>query len=328
MPKVLIIGRIHEDGLERLAQMPGLAVTVTEDPDDKDEAGAAMADAVAVLVRTQPITAAMIAGAPALRVVSRHGVGHDSVDLAALTARRIPLAVAATANMVAVAEHAFAMLLALVKRSRQADEAVRAGRWSERHLLVPTELAGKTLLLVGLGRAGRQLARRALAFGMRVLAVDPNLSPAQIREAGAVPMAGLMTALPEADAVSLHLPLTAATRGLIGEAQFRTMRAHAVLVNTARGGLVDETALVAALREGRIEGAGLDVLDEEPPRADNPLLCSENVILSPHLAGVTAEAKVRMAIEAAENVLAALAGRLDPAVCVNPEVLQPLVLER
>ena len=260
-------------------------------------------------------------------MVSRHGVGHDSVDVDALTARRIPLAVAATANMVAVAEHAFAMLLALVKRSRQADRAVRAGRWGERHLLVPTELAGKTLLLVGLGRAGRQLTQRALAFGMRVLAVDPNLSPAQIKEAGAVPMAGLTTALPEADAVSVHLPLTSATRGLMGEAQLRAMRAHAVLINTARGGLVDETALVAALREGRIGGAGLDVLDQEPPSPEHPLLACENVLLSPHLAGVTAEATRRMAVEAAENVLAALAGRLDPAVCVNPEVLGSEVLK-
>lgn len=320
MPRVLVVGRVHADGLAILRRIPELELDHLEAP-GPDEIAAAMTRADALLVRTQKITAAMIEGAAGLRVVSRHGVGTDSVDVAALTRRRIPLAVAATANMRAVAEHAFFMITELLKLGRAQDAAVRQGDWSARDRLVPLELAGKALLLVGLGRVGRQLARRASAFEMRTLAYDPYLTPAAIKATGCVPIAGLTAGLREADAVSLHLPLSPGTRGVIGQEQLRAMRPEAVLVNTARGGLVDEAALATALREGWIRGAGLDVFDDEPPPPDHPLLELHNMLLSPHLAGVTAEASVRMATESAANLVAALEGRLDPAVCVNPEVL-------
>lgn len=313
MARVLVVGPIRPEGVARL---DGHEVVETTAPSAE-----LLADAEAVLIRTQQLGRDLLDAAPRLRVVSRHGVGFDNVDVVALTERRIPLAVAATANAQAVAEHAFWMLMELTKDGRASDRAVRAGDWAARHRLVPVELAGRTLLLVGLGRVGRLLARRALAFDMGVAAFDPNLSPAEIKQAGCVPVAGLMTGLRDADAVSLHLPLTPSTRGLIGAEELAAMRPDAVLVNTARGGLIDETVLADALRAGRLRGAGLDVFEAEPPPIDHPLLACPNALLTPHVAGTTDEAMVRMAVEAADNVNAALAGRLDPSVCVNREVL-------
>jgi D-3-phosphoglycerate dehydrogenase len=186
-----------------------------------------------------------------------------------------------------VAEHAFHMLLELAKHGRAFDAAVRRSDWGRRHGRVPVELAGRTLLVVGFGRIGRELASRALAFGMRVLAHDPLVPEDAIAAAGCERAADLDAALAEAHAVSLHLPLGDATRGLIGRERLRLMRREAVLVNTARGGLVDEAALAEALREGEIAGAGLDVFEDEPPPPDHPLLGLPNVLLSPHVAGVT-----------------------------------------
>jgi D-3-phosphoglycerate dehydrogenase len=320
MPHVLVVGLIREEGIRLLEATPGVTVEVLEHP-SPSAILAAMPQAEAVIVRTAPIARAMIEAAPRLKIVSRHGVGYDNVDLAALKERRIPLAVAATANMVAVAEHAFFMMLELAKLGREHDRAVREGRWELRNRFAAVELAGKRLLILGLGRIGRELARRAAAFGMDVAAFDPKLDAAAIRALGVEPEPALLRGLARADVVSLHLPLGPGTRGIIGRDQLRAMRPSAILVNTARGGLVDEAALAQALREGWIRGAGLDVFEAEPPHADNPLLGEPHVLLSPHGAGVTAEAAVRMAVESARNALAVFDGTLDPAVVINPEAL-------
>jgi D-3-phosphoglycerate dehydrogenase len=321
MPHVLVVGTIRQEGLDLLRRRPSVTIEVLEHP-SAAESLAAMPQAEAVIVRTAPIARAMIEAAPRLRAVSRHGVGYDNIDLKALNERRIPLAVSATANQIAVAEHAFFMMLELAKLGRQHDAAVRGGRWELRNRFAGIELFGKRLLIIGFGRIGRELQRRAQAFGMAVAAFDPKLGADAIRAAGAEPEAALLPALARADLASLHLPLTPATRGLIGREQLRAMRPTAMLVNTARGGLVDETALEEALRKGWIRGAGLDVFEHEPPRPGHPLLAHDRVILSPHCAGVTTEAGIRMAIESATNALAILDGRIDPAVLVNPQVLE------
>lgn len=321
MPRVLVVGHVRHEGLRLLEARPDVSVEVIEQP-TPTAILEAMPRADALVVRTAPITAAMIDAAPGLKVVSRHGVGYDNVDLPALERRRVPLAVSATANRVAVAEHAFFMLMELAKRGRAFDAAVRRSDWDARTTEpVPVELAGRTLLVVGFGRIGRELAPRALAFGMRVLVHDPVVSEDAVARAGCEPAPDLDAALREAHAVSLHLPLSGATRGLIGRERLRAMRRDALLVNTARGGLVDEAALAEALAEGWIAGVGLDVLEDEPPPPDHPLLRLPNVLLSPHMAGVTLEASVRMAVESAENALAGLDGRLDLGVVVNPGVL-------
>ncbi|MEK0082638.1 hydroxyacid dehydrogenase [Benzoatithermus flavus] len=320
MPHVLVVGHIRQEGLDLLRAVPDVTVEVLDNPNPA-RILAAMPQAEAVIVRTAPIVRAMIEAAPRLRIVSRHGVGYDNVDLVALNERRIPLAVAATANMIAVAEHAFFMMLELAKLGRAHDRAVRAGDWDFRNRFAAIELCGKRLLVVGFGRIGRELARRAKAFGMTVAAFDPKLDPAVVDAEGVEPEPALLRGLARADVVSLHLPLGPDTRGLIGREQLRAMRPNAILINTARGGLVDETALAEAVREGWIRGAGLDVFETEPPRPDSPLLAERRVLLSPHCAGVTGEAAVRMAQESARNALAAFSGSLDPAVLVNPEVL-------
>jgi D-3-phosphoglycerate dehydrogenase len=314
MARVLVVGRIVEQGLAVLREAGHEVVTLEEG--DAAALEAALPGTEAILVRTMPLLPAQLDRATGLRIVSRHGVGYDNVPVDHLTARGVAVAIAASANKVAVAEHAFWMILELLKRGREHDRAVRAGDWRFRARNAALEAAGRRLLLVGCGRIGAELGRRAAAFDMSVVVHDPY--------AGAVPFPiepDLDAALAGADVVSLHLPLTAETRGLISAARLALLRPEAIVVNTARGGLVDEAALAAALREGRLRGAGIDVFADEPPPADHPLLGLDNALLTPHSGGITAESAVRMAVESARNIVDHLAGRLDPAVCVNRSVL-------
>ncbi len=316
MVEVLVIGRIKPEGLAVLEAREGLSVRFADEHDPAAVLDAART-ADAILVRTAPICADVIAAARHLRVVSRHGVGFDNVDMAALDARRIPLAIAVNANRVSVAEHTMAMLLCLAKACPTHDAAVRGGDWAIRNRFLAFELMDKQLLLVGFGRIGSEVAKRAQAFGMRVVVHDPFVDAAVLDGLGCGVAPDLDRALPGADVVSLHLPLSEATRHVIDDRRLALMKSSAILLNTARGGLVDEVALAAALAAGRLRGAGIDVFADEPPRSDNPLLATGNALLSPHNAGVTDESMVRMATEAATNILDVLDGRLDPAVIVN-----------
>jgi D-3-phosphoglycerate dehydrogenase len=262
-----------------------------------------------------------LAAAPALQVVARIGVGYDAVDVAALSARRVPLMVAGTANSVSVAEQAFHLMIALAKRHGGLDRAVREGRWRERIDGLPMELAGKTVLIVGFGRIGTRLAKRCMAFDMNVLVFDPYADAAAIRGAGCEPAPDLDAALSRADFVSIHCPKTPETVALFNEARFAHMKQSAFIVNTARGGIIDETALHAALTSGQIAAAGLDVFEQEPTPADNPLLGLDNVSTSPHMAGVTTEAVAGMAVVTAQNILSILDGRPNRDNVINKEVL-------
>lgn len=316
MPHVVVVGRIHPAALDLLRARPD--VTFEEVDEHAPEAiMAAMPRSHGIVVRTAPITAAMIATAPQLRAVSKHGVGWDNIDGAALAARGIPLTIAATANMVAVAEHALFMMLELLKLGREHDRAVREGGWDIRNRFAAGELFRHRLLLLGFGRIGREVARRALAFEMTVAVSDPYVAPDLVRAQGCELVSDLDAALAEADVVSLHLPLTAETRAIIDGGALGRMKPGAILINTARGGLVDEAALVRALVDGRLRGAGLDVFEREPPAADDPLLRAPNLLLSPHSAGVTGAAAIRMGRESVLNLLAAFDGRLDPGLVVN-----------
>ncbi|HWL67842.1 MAG TPA: hydroxyacid dehydrogenase [Geminicoccus sp.] len=316
MPHVLVVGRVVEAGLAVLRAAPGVTFEMIEESDPA-AVRARLPETNGLLVRTMPMPPDLLDAAPGLQVVSRHGVGYDNLDVGYLTERRIPLAIAATANAVSVAEHAFWMMLELAKRGREHDRTLRAGDWNWRHGNHAIELNGKRLLLVGGGRIGRELAQRALAFAMDVAVFDP-FAPAP---PGCGKADELEPAVAEADVVSLHVPRTPATVNLFDARMLARMKPGAILVNTARGGIVDEQALVQALKEGRLRGAGLDVFDHEPPAKDHPLFGLPNVLVTAHVAGVTQEAMVRMAVESATNVVAGLAGRLDPAVVVNREVL-------
>jgi len=285
-------------------------------------AGPIHADGMAVLEGRDGLTCEVLA-APRLKVVARHGVGYDNVPVDALNARGIPLAIVGNVNAQTVAEHTLFLMLALAKRGAVRDRAVREGQWDAARAQGGTwELAGRTLLLVGFGRIGREVARRARAFDMAVLAYDPYVDRAAVAELGVEKADDWRAALPAADIVSLHLPRTPETENMIGAAELRAMKPTAVVINTARGGLIDETALADALEAGEVAGAGLDTLDREPPGPDHRLLALDAVVFSPHSAALTEECLSRMGVSATENILAGLDGSLDPALVVNRDALQ------
>ncbi len=258
---------------------------------------------------------------PAMEVVARIGVGYDAVEVPALTARRVPLMVAGTANSTSVAEHAFHLMMALAKRSTALDAMVRKGTWGDRHDGLPMELAGKTVLIVGFGRIGTRSARRCLGFDMNVLIYDPYAPAEKIAAAGCERVTDLDAALPRADFVSIHCPKNPETIGMFNAARFSRMKRGALIVNTARGGIIDEPALHAALTSGHLAGAGLDVFDAEPTPVNNTLLALDTVIASPHMAGVTTESVAGMAVVTAENILSVLDGKPNRDNVINQEVL-------
>lgn len=264
-----------------------------------------LVDADAVIVRSATtITRDAMARAEKLKVVGRAGVGVDNIDVAAATERGIAVLNAPSGNTVSAAELTMALLLAVVRRVPAADRSMHAGEWDRRRFR-GAELNGKTLGLVGAGRIGGEVARRARAFGMRVVAYDPYLTDERVKGLD-LELASLDQVLERADVLSLHVPLTGATRGLIGEAELGKLRKGAVVLNAARGGVLDQDALVAALDSGHLGGAALDTYTEEPLSADHPLRHREDVVLTPHLGAATTEAQENVAREVAEGVRDAL----------------------
>lgn len=280
----------------------------------------ALRDADGVALSLTPLKAPEIAAAPRLRVAARIGVGFDAVEIPALTARGIPLMVVGTANSVSVAEHAIFMMYALAKKVMFHDAAVRGNRWQDRWKDLPVDLAGRTLLIVGFGRIGTRTARRALAMEMPVLVYDPYVKTADIIAAGCEPVTDLDAALSHADIVTIHCPKTPETVAMFNAARFVRMKPTAYIVNTARGGIIDEPALHAALTTGKLAGAGIDVFDKEPAPVDNPLLKLPNTIVSAHMAGVTMESMDRMAVTTVKNILSVLDGTPNKDNAVNKEV--------
>lgn len=272
---------------------------------------------VAVLAGMEPYTPAVLAKAvPPLRVIARVGVGYDAVDLEAATAHKVAVTIAPGQNHDSVAEQAFGLMLAVLRKIAVHDRGLRQGRWL-RELTRPVR--GLTLGLIGLGRIGKAMVPRAHAFGMRVIAHDVQPDRAWA-DANGVQVVSLPDLLRQADVISLHAPLTPATRNLINAESLRLVKPTAVLINTARGGLVDETALLTALREGRLAAAGLDVFAVEPLPANHPFTQMDQVVLTPHTAGTDEQAAADMAAAAAESVVTLLRGGWPEAQIVNPAV--------
>jgi D-3-phosphoglycerate dehydrogenase / 2-oxoglutarate reductase len=280
-----------------------------------------LTDVAGIALAGTPYRQTEMEASPAMQVVARIGVGYDTVEVPALTAHRVPLMVAGTANSTSVSEQAFHLMIALAKRHQELDRLVHEGRWGDRHGGLPMEISGKTVVIVGFGRIGTRLARRCLAFDMEVLIYDPYVDPATIRAAGCESVANLDAGLTRADFVSIHCPKNPETVGMFNASRLAKMKRSAYLVNTARGGIIDEPALHAALTAGQIAGAGLDVFDAEPTPHDNPLLKLENVVASPHMAGVTTEAVAAMAVQTAQNILSVLDGAPIRENVINKEVL-------
>ena len=318
--KVLVVGQIHQDGINLLQARADLTIKITEAHNESDLVKL-VADADAILVRSAPITSLVIDSAPNLKVVSRHGVGFNSVDVEALTARRIPLTIAVGGNAVSVAEHTLYLILALAKQGQRYDTAARQGDFNFRNAPIAREIETSQLLVIGFGRIGTQVTRRALAFGMVVHVYDPYVPDRAIQDQAAQVVRNLHDALPQMDVVSVHCPLNEKTKNLIGNHELSLMKPNALLINTARGGIVDEAALHDTLTQGGIAGAGIDVFVTEPTNPSLNLLELENVVVSPHCAGVTVESSDRTAWIAAQNILDGLDSRLDEAFVVNREVL-------
>lgn len=280
-----------------------------------------LADCAGIALSGTPYRQTEMDASPAMQVVARIGVGYDAVEVPALTARGVPLMTAGTANSTSVAEQAFHLMIALAKKNVEMDRMVRGGRWNDRHGTPPMELSGKTVLIVGFGRIGTRSARRCLGFDMTVLIHDPYVDAGKIVAAGCEPAADLDAALPRADFVSIHCPKNPETIGMFNAARLARMKPGAFLVNTARGGIIDEPALHAALTAGHLAGAGLDVFEEEPTPVNSDLLALDTVIASPHMAGVTVEAIQAMAVATARNILSVLDGNPNRENVINQAVL-------
>jgi D-3-phosphoglycerate dehydrogenase / 2-oxoglutarate reductase len=256
-----------------------------------------------------------------MKVVTRIGVGYDAVDVPALSRRNIPLMVAGTANSPSVAEQALFMMLTLAKRAVEMHAIVKDGKWAHRLGMLPYDLFGKTVLIIGFGRIGTRTAKRCLAMEMNVLVFDPYKTASEIKAADCEPVTDLDAALPRADFVSIHCPKTPETVGMFNAARLKRMKESAYLINTARGGIVDEPALYDALVSAKLAGAGLDVFEQEPPPSGHSLFELPNVIMAPHVAGVTREAVDRMSVQTARNILSALDGEPIRQNVINQNVL-------
>jgi phosphoglycerate dehydrogenase-like enzyme len=278
---------------------------------------ATLPEADAMIAGGERISAELLALAPRLRAIARTGVGYDAVDIAAATARQIPVMITPGTNQESVAEQSFALLLALTRNVVGNDRTIRAGGWDR---TLPVPLRGKTLGLVGLGRIGRAVATRALAFGLRVVTYDPAAGDAEFEAKHGIRRLGFEELLAESDVVSLHLPLLAATRGLINRASLAMMRPGSYLINTARGGLVVEADLAESLASGHLAGAGLDVLNSEPAEPGNPLLGLPNVVISPHIGGIDTKSMADMAELAARCIVGLSRGDWPSGCVVNDEL--------
>lgn len=323
-PMVLLLNRmLHPAGEEVLSASAAVRTVSDQAPHDELEQALRAADGLVVRLPWR-ITREFIERVPRVRVIATAGAGVDNIDVTAATAAGIPVVNNAGIGPLPVAEHAVGMMLALLRRITAGDRRLRSEGWACRETLLGaelgTELTGKTIGVVGFGFIGRQVAGILRAgFQARILAYDPLLADEVFTHAGVERRLILGDLLSESDVVTLHVPLADATRHLIGRAELRKMKSTAFLINCARGAIVNEAALVQALREGWIAGAGIDVFDPEPPPPGAPLLGLENAVVTPHIAGLSQETNRRLSIAAAEQVLQVLAGKRPPRL-VNPEV--------
>jgi D-3-phosphoglycerate dehydrogenase / 2-oxoglutarate reductase len=320
--KVLLPHTMGKEGMDLLKRRDDVEVEIYNAGIEQAALLPILSDVAGIALSGTPYRQTEMAASPVMQVVARIGVGYDAVEVPALTARGVPLMVAGSANSTSVAEHAFHLMMALAKRTPALDAMVRKGTWRDRHDGLPMELSGKTVLIVGFGRIGTRSARRCQGFDMNVLIYDPYVPAEKIIAAGCERVTDLDAALPRADFVSIHCPKNAETVGLFNAWRLALMKPGAFIVNTARGGIIDEPALHDVLTSGHLAGAGLDVFDVEPTPISNTLLKLDKVITSPHMAGVTTESVAGMAVVTAENILSVLDGTPNRDNVINKEVLE------
>lgn len=319
--RVLLPHSLAHAGWEIVNRRDDIEGILFDDEDPPAKLHGALSEADGVALGHTLFTAAEISAAPRLRVVGRIGVGFDSVDVAELTRRRIPLMMTSTSNSVSVAEHTVGFIMVLAKKMIEMHQMVRDGRWHERLTLGPVDLYQKTVLIIGFGRIGMRTASRCVAMEMRVLIYDPQVAAETVRAMGCETVDELDSALPGADFVCILCPKTKETTNLFDAARLARMKPSAFLINTARGGMVDEAALYSSLSGGALAGAAFDVFDQEPVPAGHPLLTLPNFVAAPHLAGITQEAAARMAEVTVNNILSVLDGHPNHELMLNKEIL-------
>jgi len=316
--KVVVTEPIYEDGL-RILKKEAEVIYLPEFP--KRTLAEAIKEAHGVAVRVAKINADLLAQADSLKIIAKHGVGYDNIDVEAATKKRIVVVNTPEANAESVAEHNLGLMLSLAKKIATTDRVLRQNRLKRREDYIGVELKDKKLGVIGLGRIGSELAHKCkIAFDMDVIAYDPYVPKEKAEQQGYTKVEKIAEVLRQADYVVICVPLTKETANLIGVRELSLMKESAFLINSSRGGIVDEAALYDHLVKGKIAGAALDVFLQEPPPADHPLLRLDNFIATPHMGGMTAEAMRRMAITVAEEILRVLRGE-RPKYPVNPQVL-------
>ena len=311
MKKILVIQPIHEEGINLLKDNSDFEYEVVDNI-DTEFLISKIKDCDGISIRTAKLSGDVIEAANNLKIISRHGVGYDNIDLEVSKKKDITLAITATANAVAVAEHVMFMILNISKRGSMYDDTVKSGKFSERNKLPKTvELWNKNILIAGFGRIGQALIKRCLGFEMNVFVFDPFVSKEFIEKRGGTKVDNLSETSKDMDAMSLHIPLNDETKNIINYELLKSMKKNCIIINAARGGIVNEVDLDRALNENLIFGAGLDVFETEPPAENNPLLKNKKVFLSPHTAAFTEECMTRMGKETIQNIFDFFDGSLE-----------------
>ena len=303
MKNILIIQPIDKSGIEILENHPDYNFEII-DGTDLEEIKKKIIECDGISIRTAKLPAEVIGGAKNLKIISRHGVGYDNIDLEAAKEKNITISITATANAVAVAEHVMFMLLNISKRKDMYDKTVKSGRFNDRNKLPKTiELWNKNILIMGFGRIGKSLIKRCIGFEMNVYVYDPFVSKEEIESLGGKKIEDLKEGVKKMDALTLHMPLNEKTKNIINYDVLKNMKKNCIIINASRGGIINENDLNKSLNENKIFGAGIDVFDTEPPDNENPLLKNDKTFLSPHTAAFTEECMVRMGKETIQNII-------------------------
>ena len=314
--KILVIQNIHQEGINLLKGNSSYEFEIFDEINE--DLKQKIVDCDAISIRTAKLPNEIISSAKKLQVISRHGVGYDNIDLKSTKEIGATLTITATANAVAVAEHVMFMLLNISKRKDMYDQSVKLGKFNDRNKLPKTiELWGKNILIAGFGRIGQALIKRCLGFEMNVYVYDPYINDEKIKSLGGKKVDDIKDAVKEMDAISLHIPLNDETKNIINYDLLRSMKKNCIVINAARGGIINEVDLDKALRENLIFGAGLDVFETEPPKSDNPLLKNDKVFLSPHTAAFTEECMIRMGKETIQNIIDFFEKKLDKSKIIK-----------
>jgi len=320
--KVLVTEPVHQCGISLLEARDD--IEVIHAPDKSAETLLAMiGDVHAVLARSANLTGNILATAPNLEIVSRHGVGCDTVDVAYMSGRGLPVAIASGANSRSVAEHTMMFMLAVARSLPTLDKLVRENRWSDRDGMRALDLHGSKILIIGFGRIGRIVAELCNGFGMDITVADIALDRDLAEAMGCKGVTDFHSELAKADIVTIHVPLDDSTRHILGADEFAAMKDGAILINCARGGVVDEAALVDALDSKKLRGAGIDVFSSEPPPADHPLTSRDDVVMAPHNGAASVLSAEAMSSMAAQNIIDHFDGRLRDDCTFNLEALKP-----